>query len=230
MSTSSGFNYLSLPRELRDQIMQYALNLNPGEVCIPARRTSPQDRPRFSVQVLATCHQAYEEGYRIWYGRNTFRIASCSDVEMRKILDQYQKKHLAMIPKLVVESTIEDLPTGLQVRSGRATRFEQDLDFDTAKYRARARYGVKLRNYPEYEWRAKAISLWCYLPEGHGMRINVHAVEAIDVTLVETKMRIYIESNAMEITIGGTVTGRISIDDINWNVTHALGGLDIWEA
>lgn len=228
MSTSSGFNYLSLPRELRDQIMQYALN--PGEVCIPTRRKSPQDRPRFGVQVLATCHQAYEEGYGIWYGRNKFRLSTCSYAEMRTILDKYQKKHLAMIPEFVVEATIEDLPTGLQVRTGRATRSERDLDSDTAESSAIDLYGVKLVDCLKSEWWAKADSLFCYFPGGHEIRATARKVEAVDVTVAETGIRVWIESTALEIMTGGTVTGRISKHYMKRMVAHALLRLYIEEA
>jgi hypothetical protein len=108
MSPSKAFNYLSLPRELRDQIMDYALH--PGEVCIPTEKPSPQDRPRYGVLMLATCQQVYEEGHEIWYRKNTFRLRSCTASEMRRILGAYQAKHLGMIPTLVIDCTLYDLP------------------------------------------------------------------------------------------------------------------------
>jgi len=227
ISTPKSFNYLSLPRELRDQVMDHALH--PGEVYITTDRSSLQDRRRYGVQLLASCRQVYEEGHEIWYGKNTFRITSCSDVEMRKILVQYQKKHRAMISKLVVEFTVEDLPTGLQVRSDGATISHPRIDFDSAKYYAKARYDAKLANGLEYEWLAKACSLLSLLLKGHEMRINVYAAEKVHFMLEEMGMRLCVESNTMEMEIGTTITGRLSIDEINSCMTRALGGLDIRE-
>lgn len=169
MSAPKGFNYLSLPRELRDQVMQYALH--PGEVCIPTDKSSRQDQPRYAVQLLATCRQVYKEGHEIWYGRNAFRLRSCSASGMRQILGAYQAKHLGMMPKLVIDCTLHDLPLSRQ------NKLLNWMIFSTAHGESQC-YAKKIFRADwtealEEEWKAKVEWLRKEVPNGHRMHISL---------------------------------------------------------
>lgn len=206
ISALKGFNYFSLPRELRDQIMQYVLH--PGEVCIPTDNSSVRDRPRYGVQVLATCHQAYAEGHRVWYGRNKFRLRSCSANGMSRILGAYQAKHLGMMPELVVDCTLHDLPLlyqnnllswSISLAAGGITRlFAVDVFWD------------KLNEALEKEWIAKAEWLRKEVPNGHRMHISLDGstFDKLWFDLGDTKMQFSFGflCGVKEVRMGTTIT------------------------
>ena len=97
--------YFSLPRELRDKIMTYALQ--PGDIYLPSNSASKMTNS--GVQLLATCRQAYAEGYELYYRGNTFHLGPCSFTGMKQILEAYQPKHIAIVPRLTIECSIKDV-------------------------------------------------------------------------------------------------------------------------
>ena len=228
MFAPKGFNYLFLPRELRNQIMKYALN--PGEVCIPTNNSSLQDRPRYGVQVLATCRQAYEEGYTIWYGKNQFRIRSCAASEMRRILGAYRAKHLRIMPSLIVECTLYDLPRShLDFLLGTmlATADHEMIasaNFDRSYAYARNKFWDDFTAQLEQEWRTKIYWLHSRIPGGHRMHVSLDRsiFDRVWFSLKETGMEFGfgLLCDAIEVKTGSTIATEIELsqvftDDLN---------------
>jgi hypothetical protein len=157
--------------------MDYALH--PGEVCIPTENPSPQDRPRYGVQMLATCRQVYEEGHEIWYGKNTFRLRSCTASEMRQILGAYQAKHLGMMPTLVIDFTLYDLPLSHQnslLDTMIATADHTTIATATRNEPycfARDRFRDDWTEASKNEWFDKMDWLRSEIPKGHRMQISL---------------------------------------------------------
>jgi len=226
MSAPKLFNYLSLPRELRDQIMDYALH--PGEVCIPAAKSSPQDRSRYGVQLLATCRQVYEEGHEIWYGKNTFRVQSCTASEMRQVLGAYQAKHLGMIPTLVIDCTLYDLPQSRRdslLDMMIATADEEMIasaDYWESYGFARNNFSDHFTEQLEHEWRTKIKWLRSEVPGGHRMHTSLDrsTFDRIWFDLEGTGMEsgFGFLCDAIEVKMGTTITTEVDFplmfDDI----------------
>ena len=185
--------YFSLPRELRDKIMTYALQ--PGDIYLPSNSASKMTNS--GVQLLATCRQAYAEGYELYYRGNTFHLGPCSFTGMKQILEAYQPKHIAIMPRLMIECSIKDVSSEhieemkktsrakITARELELTatlpcmRDEQEFPYESAI--TSGWLGRKLRDeYVEVigkaigqTWRDKARWLGRYLPEGSNLRVTV---------------------------------------------------------
>lgn len=62
---SRTMGFFDMPREIRDEIYKHALT--PGVIYIP---TCPEGKAtETGVQLLATCRQAYDEGFELYYGK-----------------------------------------------------------------------------------------------------------------------------------------------------------------
>ncbi|WPH01234.1 Hypothetical protein R9X50_00407100 [Acrodontium crateriforme] len=71
-------NFLSLPRELRDMIYQYALTSN-NSIALSNLRTDdslrvPRQSLNISARLLQTCRQIYDEADSVLYGCNMFHV------------------------------------------------------------------------------------------------------------------------------------------------------------
>jgi hypothetical protein len=191
MSPSTKIGYLSLPREIRDQIMELALH--PGEVQIHANHESlevdlifgqyvgREAHHRYSVQLSATCRQVYEESHRIWYGKNTFHITTFSFEEMKRVLGVYQKKHLGMMESLVVDCTIHDICKESMDRLKRTVEAIWDSappqpkpnDAETWIFRCvHGDFQAKIAAAMKKGWRAKSHWLRMTIPISHRMLVN----------------------------------------------------------
>ena len=102
------FRYFALPRELRNLVMEFAFA--PGDIYIRVKGDHIK-KPRFKygVQLLATCRQAYAEGYPLYYGKNTFHLPSCDVDAMKEVLEAFQPKHLAIVKSLIVNCSFNDI-------------------------------------------------------------------------------------------------------------------------
>lgn len=185
MPPSTKIGYLDLPREIRDQIMD--LVLHPGEVHIHA---SPEEYAKrethhlYGVQLLATCRQVYGEGSGIWYGKNNFRVTSCSFQQMKFVLGIYQKKHLGMMKSLVVECSIQDVPTRSMVQHeerlaafwetmypGHPHDKAENADRQIASY-IHDEFKDNVASTMNQEWRAKSLWLRTGTPHGRCMLVK----------------------------------------------------------
>jgi len=185
MPRSTKIGYLELPREIRDQIMELALH--PGEVQIhasPEEHASRETHHRYGVQLLATCRQIYEEGHRIWYGKNTFHMTTCSLKEMKRVLGVYQKKHLGMMESLVVECTYQDVPTKPMVQHEKTLAAFWKTMYPGHPHAKAKNADKRIESYihDEFkdnvasainqEWRAKSLWLRTEIPNGHCMLVK----------------------------------------------------------
>ena len=99
-------SYFDLPFEIRTMIME--LVLTPGNIYISLENSRSPTAPKYGVQLLATCRQAYQEGHQLYYSRNSFHIPPCSFPTMQRLILAYQK-HLAIMPQLEIDCSVKDL-------------------------------------------------------------------------------------------------------------------------
>ena len=102
----SKLSYLSLPAEIRNNIMSLVLvhgDIYPHTPISKASTRSPdatvvsQTRP--GIQLIATCTQAYQEGHALFYSSNTFHLPLAMAFEWS---DRLQAKHKAMIKRISI--------------------------------------------------------------------------------------------------------------------------------
>lgn len=123
--------YLSLPAEIRNQIMEAVLVI--GEVTVQRKPTKLQDldharsspkndislkmssrAPSFAAKCidgypfLATCRQVYEEGRALFFSKNTFRLPAGPVEDSRAWLEGIQPKNQLMLSSLNLSLSIED--------------------------------------------------------------------------------------------------------------------------
>ena len=184
-------SYLSLPREIRDMIMKLALHHGVVRIHTTSQISKNDSfyfdkQPCYGVQMLATCHQIYEEGHRIWYGRNMFYLPSCPSSEMARILGFYQRKHLGMMRRLMVDLTIRDVPGDILARivTGVTKNYSTWLRGQSLKSELKHRPSIIEGDFAnelcvamKREWQAKIRWLRNAVP--HGDRL--HAVNYVGV-------------------------------------------------
>ena len=216
MSLKQKTGYLSLPLEIREMIMDLALN--PGLVWIdlPSNRATVD---RYGVQMLATCRQVYEEGFRVWYGKNIFRVPSCPFEVLKKLLGFYQHKHIKMIDSLEVYCSLGDIPEGVA----------SSISKRVAKYYGRVsstQYHIRsslLQNRLEEEyidamkqaWREKA--LWLREEVRKDGRMDLAQSQGSETrTLYIGEMACHMGGASISLEIGSRVHHEISRDDLDW--------------
>lgn len=91
-------DYPSLPPEIRNQIMRYALS--PGHI--------HPSYTRCGVQLLATNRQNYEDGHIMFYSDNVFHVPRFKN-GYTGLLHHYQPKHLNLIRRVQLACSILDL-------------------------------------------------------------------------------------------------------------------------
>lgn len=108
MTPSCGIEYFSLSPEIRNMSMEIVLH--PWDIYInPSGAAAVEPVPKYGIQLLVTCHQAYNEGSSLYYGGSTFHILPCSIEEIKGVLEAYQPKHLEIMNRVTVECGIHDL-------------------------------------------------------------------------------------------------------------------------
>ena len=103
--------YLSLPGEIRNRIMGFALV--PGDV-FPTHKTKPINRRGSRAfmpgcHLLATCRQAYLEGYESFYSLNTFHLARGRLSASIKYFAGLRPEHQCRICRLCIDFSLLDL-------------------------------------------------------------------------------------------------------------------------
>ena len=103
--------YLSLPGEIRNRIMWFALV--PGDV-FPSHESRPSNRrgSRASLpacQLIATCRQAYLEGHESFYSHNTFHLAPGRLSASIKYFASLRPEHQCLISSFCIDFSILDL-------------------------------------------------------------------------------------------------------------------------
>lgn len=110
--------YLSLPGEIRNQIMEYALT--PGEVYLatkadPAHWTGSKasmsgcEGPTSGCQLLATCKQVYREGCRAFYAGNDFHLPPGPVEGFLKWYQALRSEHREAIRNVTIDLSVLDL-------------------------------------------------------------------------------------------------------------------------
>ena len=104
--------YLFFPPEIRNAIMK--LLLQPGNIYmkpqpIMGTRGSKYHQTQYGVQLLATCHQAYQEGHELYYSSNIFHLPSGPHRWSEKLSKQLQPNNLAMIQYVAIDCSVYDL-------------------------------------------------------------------------------------------------------------------------
>lgn len=124
-------SYLSLPAEIRNQIMEAVLVI--GEVTVQRKPTKPQDpdlsrsSPKNDISLkvssrvpshaakcidgypfLATCRQVYEEGRALFFSENIFRLPAGPVEDSKAWLEGIQVKNHLMLTSLNLSLSIED--------------------------------------------------------------------------------------------------------------------------
>lgn len=139
MATSAGvFRYTSLPAEIRNAIMEYALV--PGDVYPCSKKTNPTStnpsrkllrsvfkRPTASLKIkagdtdhqiatnqpgfhlLTTCKNHYQDGRYMFYSMNTFHLPPGSARDAEDWLNHLKPDHRAMIKSACITFTLADL-------------------------------------------------------------------------------------------------------------------------
>ncbi|KAL8822070.1 MAG: hypothetical protein Q9191_007190 [Dirinaria sp. TL-2023a] len=114
---ASTFPYLTLPPEIRNKIMRYALV--PGKIYLhnphhrPRRAniSPPQSPPISAFQLLGTCKQIYREGITLFYSENTFFLApgllKYTSFFFNSVI---LTNHRSMIRHLGLRLSLEDCP------------------------------------------------------------------------------------------------------------------------
>ncbi|KAG7002439.1 hypothetical protein G7Y79_00027g061310 [Physcia stellaris] len=103
--------YMDLPGEIRNRIMDFALV--PGHIYF-STKSQPIDcknSPIFvpACQLLATCRQAYNEGYVSFYNRNVFHLAPGPFLASAEYFLRLRWKHQHLIGKISIEMSVIDL-------------------------------------------------------------------------------------------------------------------------
>ena len=110
--------YLSLPGEIRNRIMDYALA--PGDVYLATKAdpanwtgskasTSGCDGPTSGCQMLATCKQVYMEGHEAFYAGNNFHLPPGPVEGFLKWYETLKPKHRELIRSVTIDISILDL-------------------------------------------------------------------------------------------------------------------------
>lgn len=103
--------YLDLPGEIRNKIMDFALV--PGHIyfSIKSQPINYKNSPVFlpGCQLLATCRQAYNEGYVSFYNRNVFHLAPGPFLASMEYFWRLRRKHQSLIEKISIEMSVIDL-------------------------------------------------------------------------------------------------------------------------
>jgi len=99
-------HYISLPRELRDQVARYVLV--PEHVYIGTAPTTEPNGKHSQHALLQTCKQAYKEGHRTFYSDNTFHLPPGPIERTIEWMASLQSEHQAMINRLVIDFTLRD--------------------------------------------------------------------------------------------------------------------------
>ena len=103
--------YLDLPGEIRNKIIDFALV--PGHIYFftKSQPISYKNAPVFlpGCQLLATCKQAYNEGYVSFYNRNVFHFAPGPILASMEYFWSLKRKHLKLIEKISIEMSVTDL-------------------------------------------------------------------------------------------------------------------------
>jgi len=256
MLPSTKIGYLSLPREIRDQIMELALH--PGKVYIPAKLESVMkhlnrfgEHPsrgvhhRYGVQLLATCRQVYEEGHTIWYGKNTFHVTTCSFDEMKLVLGVYQKKHLDTMKRLVVDCTIQDVSQQSidQLNETLAAFWEtinrqhpnaMPIDAGTwCHHYVNGKFKDKVAAAIKKEWRAKGLWLRTETPNSPRMLVNeVESSWPVEWPfryrfVPEEDLGVNLIGAEMELVMGSTIATQLEEDDMFEAIDQVLAKLHV---
>ena len=103
--------YLSLPGEIRNRIMWFALV--PGEV-FPSHKTQPRNQRGSrkympGCQLLATCRQVYLEGYESFYSLNAFHLPRGPLSASIKYFGSLKPEHQCLISRFCIDFSILDL-------------------------------------------------------------------------------------------------------------------------
>ena len=106
--------FLSLPGEIRNKIMDYALV--PGEIYL-STKCQPIDihsktKTRLFVpgcQLLATCKQAYLEGHESFYGLNNFHLAHGPLFVSMNYFASLNARHQDLIKHVTIDLSVVDL-------------------------------------------------------------------------------------------------------------------------
>lgn len=113
------FNFLLLPGEIRNRIMEYILV--PGDVFIPKMHVTDRDvcyedhevyyessfKSAPGFQFLAASRQTYAEGHKMFYKENNFHLPF--GPMSHNILGGYRPKHQDMIQRMTVHTGLFDL-------------------------------------------------------------------------------------------------------------------------
>ncbi|KAK6335127.1 hypothetical protein TWF718_010565 [Orbilia javanica] len=89
--TKGTFNFLGLPREIRDEIYNLILSREPPPIITPGRRSYPQTYKQISIasSLFRVNRQIHYEATEWFYGKNTFVIRLSTDIHKNKISVQY---------------------------------------------------------------------------------------------------------------------------------------------
>lgn len=130
--------YLSLPGEIRNRIMDYALT--PGEVYLATKAdpanwtgsktsTSGCEGPTSGCQILATCKQVYMEGYKAYYAGNNFHLPPGPVEGFLKWYEALRSNHRDLIRSVTIEFSILDLTPSVleQCESTYRERYKQSM-------------------------------------------------------------------------------------------------------
>lgn len=98
--------WIPLPRELRDHIMNYVLT--PGHVFIGGPQAAESEAKRSRYDILRTCKQAYEEGSHIFYSGATFHLPSGSVEKTHEWMASLQSRHQVLIKRIMIDFTLKD--------------------------------------------------------------------------------------------------------------------------
>lgn len=133
-NSQEGFNYLSLPPEIRNMVMGYVLV--PGDVyplssprpaeCQTLRDEQlPEDRPRRlpGFQLLAACKQTQAEGQRLYYEENTFHLPPGPVEHTEEWLVSLRPEHRDMIKSVCFVPSFNDLTPAILLESEQFGKF-----------------------------------------------------------------------------------------------------------
>ena len=110
--------YISLPAEIRNRIMDYALA--PGDVYLATKAdpanwtgskasTSGCEGPTSGCQMLATCKQIYMEGHEVFYAGNNFHLPAGPIKGFLNWYEALRPEHRDLIRSVTIDMSILDL-------------------------------------------------------------------------------------------------------------------------
>ena len=158
----SKLSYFSLPGEVRNKIMDLVLVHGDVYPCRSVPKTSSDTKANVvsppGIQLLATCKQAYNEGYELFYSSNTFHLPPTMTFEWS---NELQAKHKAMVKRISITLDLEDL---------NVTTFKQTRERVTANVRGDKSYEYLTAPlarglYNGWERKMKYIAAWTSLGE-----------------------------------------------------------------